>query len=221
MKVLKENKLNEMENVVKVYNFNDKNYMKIEPQGFLTLDLKSLTDDWDKGILINTMNLYHIVNGFGKLLENMRDPKLYGLAKNGKLILYADQAKSKTVEIFNIGGQQKILLIPTIVYDEIEQSYEGCRLIINNTENYIDLTIDALESIYYTLSKIDIFTYTAHLYNMYLATLEKMDIKSISMPTRSSKKHVLLDNIKEDEVQCNLPKPEVPNSKFFDFNFDN
>jgi hypothetical protein len=204
-----------MENVVKVFNFNDKNYMKIEPQGFITLDIKSTDGDWDKGLLIANNNLYQVVSGFRRMVDNMRDPELYGVTRAGKILLYADKVKGKIVDMSNLGGQQRVVITPTVVVDENDCTYEGCRMVINNAENYVDLPIDALESVYYALSKIDLFAYTSHLYTMYISTISKADLTSVSMPTRSPRKHMLLDNPVEDVVRSNIIVKKDSDSQIF------
>lgn len=213
IKISKENSYGETVGVVRVFNFNDNNYMKIEPNGFLTIDIKSTEGEWDKGILVNTMNLYHIIRGIGDFLNKMKSPDLYGISKSGKLILYADKSKECTVEITNISGQQRIVLIPTIVVDDTEHTYEGCRLILNTNACFIDLSIDAIESLRYMLSKIDIYTYSMHLYNAYMHSIEKAAVSIEELKITPKKKpHILLRPLEKEEVVSNLPKePEDKN----------
>jgi hypothetical protein len=215
MKVVKETRIGETESIVKVFNFNDKNYMKIEPSCFVTMDIKGNDGDWDKGLFITNNNIYHVTNAFGTMLDNMRTEDLYGIGSNNKLIIYVDKVKKCTVNLFNIGGQQRLLLTPTILYDEVEHTYEGCQLTINNADNYFDLTIDALESVHYILSKIDLFSYGAQLYQMYMTTIEKGEVSPVSMPTKPNRKHILLDNPVEDSVRSNL-KGKIPDVPIFD-----
>jgi hypothetical protein len=208
VKLYRDSQNKNMEYFIQPFNYNNKDYMKIAIDTFLTLEAKPDKAAWDRSqnIIINFYNIAHIIRSFKTMIDNIYEKEIFAIDKNNKVILYADQVKKNTVTHIGNPGQ-KISMEPTVVYDENDITYEGCRLTINKNDNYEDLTIDALESIYYILNKIDLFTYASSMINMY------MNDPSYQKPDtiKETKKHVLL----EKDKNVSKANFNVSNSEYF------
>ena len=93
--------------------------------------------------------------------------------REGKTELYS-VTEDMITRVYNAGDKNNMLLEPVVITDQSDgTTYEGCRLYLNSSTNSVDLTVDQIESLYYTLSKIDIFMYSQALLNFYIAMNSK------------------------------------------------
>ena len=81
--------------------------------------------------------------------------------------MYCDIARKCSEQIGLYGGGM-IAVIPTIVYDEDDNEYEGISLFINNSGNKVDLSIEELEATLYCLAKVDFFMYSQSIMNYFI-----------------------------------------------------
>jgi hypothetical protein len=219
IKLLKE-KDGRKENFHNIFSFNNNKYLKLDLQSFLTLEI--IEGDWDKDktIFIDQKNIYQIIKGFKKMIDSIYDNGIFAVNKRDEIVIYKDMVEKYTQKIFNIGGNQKMIIKPAIIYDDNEVSYEGVILYINRSEYYAELSIDAFESLYYALSKVDIFAYSQQLLNYYMSCVkdQKVELKEVTIAENYKKKkvHPLLMEDKE-EVKSTLVK-EPTAEEFFNIN---
>jgi hypothetical protein len=187
-------------------------YLKLDLQSFLTLELHD--DNWskDKTIIIDQKNIYHLIKGLKKMVDNLYTNDIFVLNKNKQIVIYKDIVEKYTEKIYNLKNNQRIIIKPAIIFDENQISYEGVVIYINKTENYVELPIDAFESLYYALSKVDLFTYSQELLNYYISCIkgEKIELKEVGF-SDNKKAHPLLMEDNKEEVKGNLIKSEEEN----------
>lgn len=151
----------------KEYDFNNKVYTHINYQSYITMEI--LTDnnvnDMSNSMMITERNMFAIVNFLNKSINHIYKDDLYAM-KNKKLIMYNDIAKNCREVVQTPTGT--LMSKPTIIYDENEMAYEGISLFINNTNNMIDIPIDSLEAIRYTILKVDFILYANSIVNYYI-----------------------------------------------------
>lgn len=148
------------------YDYNDKMYTSLSISSYLTMEIydKKSQHDISKSIMITDKNIFSVITATNTIIKNIYDNPIYATDR-GKLIIYEDLAeKFKVIRHFSNGA---IMYKPVIIYDENDVSYEGARLCINNSGNYVDLTIESLEALRYCLTKIDFIAYSQLLYNYY------------------------------------------------------
>lgn len=222
VKLSKENKINgKKESFHKLFTTEDKiSYLNLDFYSSLTLELTTKPWSKDKSLLITMSNIYQIQFAFKKVLDNIYNGEIFAMDKNDNVIAYGGMCDKHTVRAFNIGFNQRLIIRPSVIYDENDISYEGVVMFINKTNNHIELTIDALESLYYALTKVDIFAYSQLLLNYYVSSVQngKIELKNTVMESSKSryKKHPLdLGNEKKEFVES-TPKKEDKND-FFDY----
>lgn len=224
LKLVNQGKDGRRENFHNVFSVQGNKYLKLDLQSFLTLEFIDKEDDWsqDKSIVINERNIFQITRGVKECIDAIYDGGIFAVDKDKNIVIYADMVEKHTVQIYNIGGNQRMVLKPTIVYDENETSYEGATLYINKSDYSIDLPIDVLESMHYILNKIDLFLYSQALLNYYMMSLkeEKIQVKEVNMNTKTSsppKTHPLLQSQDKKEDEYMKMKVTESNEKFFQF----
>lgn len=195
-------------------------YLSLDIQSFMTLELTE--GEWDKSktIIIDQKNIYQIIKGMKKIIDDIydRDKGIFAIKKNKETVIYKEQAERSTVKLYNLNYNQRMVLTPAIVYDENEVSYEGVVMFMNKSENYVEFPIDAFEALYYCLEKADLFVYSQELVNYFIAALkgEKVELKEIEITVKSKKKkHPLAAQNEEPEVKGNIIK-EPTAEEFFD-----
>ena len=211
---LYQNKDGKLENYHNEFTFNNKKFVTLNPSVFLSLAIID-KEDWDKSksIMINQRNIYQIIKNFRILLKNIYRDEIFAMDSKGKNIIYSDMADKYTQKIYNLGMiNQRLIIKPSIVFDENDVSYEGVIMYINNSENFVELPIDAFESLYYTLEKMDIFAYSQQLLNYYVSCLKTgEEMKDVTVKT--FRKHPLNIDINIDEVKGSIFK--TPTAKDF------
>lgn len=192
------------------YLYNDRTYLTLNPSAFLTLQLVS--DEWskDKAILINQHSIFSIINAFNRLKHAIYHHGIFAVKENQDIVIYADKAEEHKETINHIGNNQFLVAKAAIVYDDNEVSYEGVRLFINNSENTVDLPIDAFEALLYVLTKIDIYEYSQQMLNYYVASQNGAPATPPPSNRGSSFIHKRADPTTTESVQSNLTsKPKT------------
>jgi hypothetical protein len=154
--------------IVNEYRFNDKVYLNISTTSYVTFDNLNVPINergMDSSVMITNKSIFSTITSMNKMKNNLYENDIFAY-DNGKLITYADEVKKSSVVIKLYGGYT-IILVPCVVLDMNDIQYEGVRMFLNNTSNYVDLPIDIFESLLYTLTKIDFFQYSSLLMNMY------------------------------------------------------
>ena len=217
---LYQEKNNKIESYHKEFEFNKIKYLTLNPSAYLSLDINNKEEEWDKSksIMITQRNIYQLIKNFKIMLDNMYKDDIFAMNSKGEIIIYSDMVNKYIIKIYNLGLNQRMIIKPAIVYDENEVSYEGIIMYINNSDNFVELPIDAFESLFYTLSKIDIHTYSQQLLNYYVSCLDKEeDLNNISIVNK--KYHPISDvnNKEKEEVKGFVFRPKS-DKEIFNFN---
>lgn len=183
---------NEQGNCHNEYEYMNNLYLKLDTNVYLTLEIVS--DEWskDKTLLISQNNIQSIVSMIKKVIKDIYNENIFANKADGEIIAYKDMVDKFTRKISLYGTNQQILIRPGVIYDDNEVSYEGAILYINKFENKAELPIEMLEALYYTLSNIDLFTYSQLLLNYYISYYKKSD-----------------ENLFADNKKTFTPKPKV------------
>lgn len=150
--------------------FKGKEYLRIDPQVFITIKIRdsksSSSTIWDssKSVMMTSGNIYLFVFALRRIIRAIYKCDIFELKKNGEIIINIDMAK-KYNETIQLTANQAIMIIPSVIYDDSELTYEGVRIFINNNSNIIDLPIQYLEALLYTFEKIDLFAYSQSILN--------------------------------------------------------
>jgi len=216
---LYQEKNNKLESYHKKFEFNKVKYLTLNPSVYLSLDINNKEEEWDKSrsIMITQRNIYQLIKNFKTMLTNLYGDEIFAMNSKGEIVIYPDMVDKYTLKIYNLGLNQRMILKPSIIYDENEVSYEGVIMYINNSDNFIELPIDAFESLFYTLSKVDIYTYSQQLLNYYVSCLDKgEDLNNITISTK--KYHPISDvnNKDKEEVKGFVYRPKS-DKEFFNF----
>lgn len=221
VELLKE-KEGKVTNFHNVFTFGSKTYLRVDLQSFVTIEMTDGEWSKDKSVLIDQRNMYQVIKGFEKSLENIYNGDVFAVNKEGKTVIHKDSIEKNTVKIYNMGNSNRLILRPSIIYDNDDMTYEGVVLYINKTENYVELPIDAFEALYFTLKKVDLFVYSQALLNYYLGTLRAMQVenKIIDKPsTPRSRKNIFNDefvksNLNDNNVLSDYNKEKQSESKY-------
>jgi hypothetical protein len=184
VKLLKENN-GRIENFHNEFGFAGKNYLKLDLQSFMTLEIVDKVWDKSKSILIDQKNIYQIIKGFEKTIEGIYNGKVFALNRDGKTIIYSDMVEKNTVKIYNLGNGNRLVVKPAIIYDDSDLTYEGVVLFVNTTDNFVELPIDAFESLYFAIKQTNLFLYSQGLVNYYVSCLEKGELENNTPVTKN------------------------------------
>lgn len=210
------------ENFHNIFTTEGKGYLQLDLQSFLTLEIRDGQWAPDKSILIDQRNIYQIIKGFEKSLDNIYNGGIFAIdGKTGETISYKDKRVENTVRIYNLGMNQRVVIEPAVIHDAQDNTnYEGVILYINKTENYVELPIDAFEALYHTIKETNLFVYSQALVNYYMTTIkgEKVEIKEVNMDNKPKpkKKHPLAtSSTTEDEFTKASITPKQTSEEFF------
>lgn len=220
VKLVKENS-GRKENFHNIFEVEGNKYLRLDLQSFLTVELTDGEWSRDKTIVLDQRNIIHFIKGLEKCVNNIYNGGIFAQNKEGDIIIYSDMAEKCTVRIYNLGMNQKVVLKPSIVYDENEVSYEGALLYLNKSSNVVQLTIDSLESFLYNLKQVNLFVYSQLLLNYFVSAIreEKISLKHVTLGGEKYKKkiHPLLMSGEDKEItKSNIPSEDV--NSFFGFN---
>lgn len=192
------------------FTFADKTYTKLDPFTFLTLEIIKQDGVYDPStsILIGqgTINIFE--KAFNKVLNNIYTQEIFA-NKGEEIIAYQDMVNKYTEKIVVPRSNTGVIVKPAVIYDENEVSYEGVSIYINKLDNVASLSINEFESLVYTLSKVDIFTYSQMLLNYYISYY---GINSETKPymkkiTQIKSKHINWENQNKEQTVANFRKP--------------
>ena len=115
--------------------------------------------------MITEKSMFSIINFLNKTIDNLYKEDIYAY-DNSRLVIYSDIAdKCRVISRTPYGI---LMSKPSIIYDANDIAYEGIILFINNTANIVELPIDMLEALRYTLLKVDFVLYSQALMNYYI-----------------------------------------------------
>lgn len=175
-----DDKANSEETFHNMYQFGNSEYMNLTLSSFITIEVRGDGGEWepDRSLFINDHNHYHLLKGMEKVIESMYNPELDLFYKdennNMELKVVKEVAEEQAQRLFNLGFNQRAILVPAVVFDEMDNtSYEGVTFCINNSSNVFQLTIDEFETLYSKLVKVDFFVYAKILYDMYISIVKE------------------------------------------------
>jgi hypothetical protein len=200
---------------VDVFEFNNQRYMRVTPQGYLTLELKFRDESWsrDKSVTIGESNILRVKRGLSKFIGNIYDGGIFKVDSRGRPILIGSEVEKNKV-VIPISSSSLIEFEPMIVLDANSISYEGCRLFINNRGNYIDLNIEQLETLHYHVETIDLYSYKMDLLNLYYSStnnrISEDGVRNIDNVTRTKSAPVFRPG-----VECYSKEKAKTDKEFF------
>lgn len=145
-------------------------YFVINISSFVGITYKDNSGQWDsnKRIKINNNNIYQLVTGLKRARNNLYHPKLFEYHDDGDITVNNDIVRRQTVDISNLLDGQCIEIIPSVVYDIDEKAMVGVMMHINNSEYWVDLSVDEFETFVYFFENLNIGTETQMVVNMFL-----------------------------------------------------
>lgn len=187
------------------FKFANKSYLRLDPVVYLILELDKVNDEYDPGraVIIGQGNIHLYVKKMKELVKDIYNEKIFA-TKNNEIVLYSDMSKQFSKMIQVPGTNQGLVMVPAIVYDENEVSYEGVNLYFNSTENVIGLSIDEFEALVYTIEHTDIFMYSQLLLN-YISNCET---NSQPQKIQSRLQRTSIDWTNNNSVSANFRKPD-------------
>lgn len=212
------------ENFQNVYiNGNDEGTLALDFQSLITLELKDGEWEREKTICITQNNIYQLIKGMERVINKFYNEKIFAVKKGtNEIVMYKDKAQECTERIYNLGMNQRMIIQPSIIYDNNDLSYEGVVMYLNKTANFIELPIDAFESLYYALKQINIFEYSQSLLNYYISSVknEKVELTQVQLGGGQSKKkkHPLEITSEEKEETTSTLKTKQTAEEFFGIN---
>lgn len=190
-------------------------YISLDIQSFVTLEFKD-DGEWSrsKSITLTDRNLVQILKGLKLCIYNIKHGGVFAIKETtGEIVSYRDKVLESTVEVFNLGNNQRVVLQPGVIYDsEDDLTYEGVVMYINNSSHAVELTIDQIDSLYYTLGKLNMFEYSQMLINYYVSQVGKIEP---TKPVSLKRKTVHPLDVKPDEsMTSTIKKKEKPLNTF-------
>ena len=178
--------------VVSKFSYNGNNYIKLNPNPYIILDISSSYttkgDSWSSNqtVSLNRYYLFRFLQGLKKLIADFQSRKnLFYYSKN-ELIVNDMVADEIAISVLT-GTGKTVMMKPCVVPDEESTTgnvYEGCIFYINNMENFAYLTYTEIEYLYYELSKIDMSVLSLQLIGV-VEQYEKMKTEKIIVPPSS------------------------------------
>lgn len=191
------------------FSYNGSKYLKLDNIAFLSIDMVD-NNTWskDKSIIITQNNIHSVVSNMKKIINDIYNENIFANKPDGEIIAYKDMVEKFTRRFTLTGTNQQILLRPGVVYDENELSYEGIQMYFNKLENKVDLPIDIFEALYYTLDRIDLFTYSQLLINYYVSYYNKKynELFNETKQIVPNKPKVQFTKPQEDTTESNFRK---------------
>lgn len=151
------------------FNFENKDYVRIDTKPFVTLEPISEEGVWAPGrtLIVSNRNIFALIKGLKEAKQVLYEKDVFA-TKNGELILYNDVAEQNRVVIRIPFTKQAVAIRAAVVRGSDDITYEGVILLINDDNNFAYLTIDELESLIYNISRIDFNVYSQMLLNYYI-----------------------------------------------------
>lgn len=181
---------------------NNQTTLSIEATAHLVMEIMD-DQPWDisKWLRIDQHNIFHVIEGLKTMIGYCRHSTepIFSQNENGEWITYTDLVSKYTILITNSKYNQRLLLRPAIGYDENEKSYPAITIHVNNTDNYSTLDMDQLQSLYYSLTKVDLYMYAQQAVQQYISMQSKIEVREYKREGTSNRRgqdHPLLH--KED-----------------------
>ena len=153
------------------YEVGGKTYIRLDQFAYLTLEIATNPGEtWNpsKGIMITPIHVYDVIKTFKTVMKDIQEQDIYMVKKNDDIVIDKEKAQLYTA-ISNIPSCGSIKVMPTIVYDQNDISYEGVNIFINDDNNVSSIPISYFEALVCTMEKIDIFQYSQMLMNYYIS----------------------------------------------------
>lgn len=200
-------------------------YIAYDVFSYITLEIKE-KGVWDKSksVMITPRNMFQFQTHLTKAIANIYNEDCFYMDIDNNTRVNKDTLEQYTVNGFNLGMNQRIIIQPSMVYEPLEDTeYEGATFFLNNSDNYFNAPIDLMETLYYILSKVDFMTYTGTMMNYYFERVlqEEDDVELVQDNT--VKQHVFsrapvddtsTKDIEETNTVSKLTKKESPEEFF-------
>lgn len=209
-----------------VYENSNGKYITYDVNSYITLDIKDKSGYWDKSksVLITPRNIFQLLTHLSKMIANIYREDCFYIENNDTKV-NKETLEEYTVRAYNLGNNQRIVMQPSVVYETVEDTYyEGATFYLNNSENVFSIPIDLIETLYYTLNKVDFMVYTGTLLNYYLQRVLD-DEEDVEIDNRHQRKPHVFTNVtiedidekkvEESQTKSNIIKEETA-EKFFD-----
>lgn len=176
------------------FTYNDSNYLNLDQYVYLTIEIKD--EEWsrDKSVIINAKNIHQLLSGLKYMINTCRcNDSIYNHSKLKDSIdveditIYPETIKENIWQIRLLGDDMPRILLHPSIKEDGDVKYEAMRIYINRKTNYVDLTLDEAEAMYYTLQKVDFFQYGMSMIQYYVSSIEndKIEVQVIQNNNRA------------------------------------
>lgn len=176
------------------FTYNDSNYLNLDQYVYLTLEIKD-EEEWsrDKTVIINAKNIHQLLSGLKFMINNCRSndsiyyhSKVKDSVDVENITVYPETIKENIWQVKLLGDDMPRILLHPSVKEMDEVKYEALRIYINRKTNYVDLTLDEAEAMFYTLQKVDFFQYGMMMIQYYVSSIEndKIEIQETKINTK-------------------------------------
>lgn len=145
---------------------------------YITLEYRN-DEPWNssKTFTINQRNLHNVMVGLQKMQRRLyaEDLDIFTVNKKEELFINNELAQQNAIVISDKLKQQFIRIVPALVFDDADKSYEGVTMYINNPDNAVNIMIDAFDALVMAVSNIDLFVYSQMLVNYYVAYMASLN----------------------------------------------
>ena len=103
------------------------------------------------------------------------------------ITVYPETIKENIWQIRLLGDDMPRILLHPSVKEIDDVKFEAIRIYINRKTNYIDMTLDEVEAMYYTLQKVDFFQYGMMMIQYYVSSIEndKIEVQQVQNNTKA------------------------------------
>lgn len=177
------------------YGYNNKGYkaysIKRNINCFFLIDD---AENFDNGIMIRPQD----VTLLGMVMQNsilpwiMGDTRVYGISEENKLIL---RGKYKKVD-FPVSDYKFISFLPIVIDYNDNTSKEGIRMIINSSDNVVDINVNQFLEFYYYITTVDMYGAATNLLNYVKTQPYGMNMYDMVNPDNNNRDQVWNQNKK-------------------------
>lgn len=188
-------------------------YIHMNINSYATLELKDGEWDISKNIFITNRNIYQLIKGVKKLIDNIYKKDTFEIV-NGRTVISEESIRENTVDVY-LGQSSRVRLQPAVIYDIQEDNfYEGAVIYLNNGQNYVEVHYTMLEALLYNLKKIDFNIYGEMVMRFYLDYIregEKLETKNVKRKINVFE----VETVKEDTKGGLVDRSSSPMDDFF------
>ena len=177
------------------FTYNDANYLSLDQYVYLTLEIKD-NEEWsrDKSVIVNAKNIHQLLSGLKFMINTCRSndsiyyhSKLKDSIDVENITVYPETIKENIWQIRLLGDDMPRILLHPSVKEIDDVKFEAIRIYINRKTNYIDMTLDEVEAMYYTLQKVDFFQYGMMMIQYYVSSIEndKIEVQQVQNNTKA------------------------------------